>query len=79
MGRPKGPQVTVMTPGQHAKHSLAGARAVTTGPLWHCLGARKTNALFRALLALLEERSPAPAIGAWISSWIMAISIKPKP
>jgi hypothetical protein len=49
-----------MTPGQHAKHSLAGARAVTTGPLWHCLGARKTNALFRALLALLEERSPAP-------------------
>jgi putative transposase len=60
MWMPKGTQVTVMTPGQNAKHSLAGALDVTTGTLWHCLGARKTNALFRDLLALLEERYPAP-------------------
>ena len=57
---PKGTQVTVMTPGQNATHSLAGDLAVTTGTLWHCLGARKTNALFRDLLAVLAERYPAP-------------------
>jgi hypothetical protein len=55
-----GTQVTVMTPGQHAKHSLAGARDVTTGTLWYGLGPRKTHILFRALLALLEEHYLAP-------------------
>ena len=43
MGRPKGPQGTVMTPGQHAKPSLAGAREVPTGTRWHCRGARQTH------------------------------------
>jgi transposase len=56
---PKGTQVEVMTPGQNAKHYLAGALDPTTGTLHHCLGARKTNALFRDLLSLLEERYPA--------------------
>ena len=56
----KGTQVPVMTPGQNAKYYLAGALDVTTGTLWNCLGARKTNALFRELLALLEARYPAP-------------------
>jgi transposase len=56
----QGTQVTVMTPGQNAKHYLAGALDVTTGQLWYCLGARKTNALFRALLDVLAARYPAP-------------------
>jgi transposase len=60
MWMPKGTQITVMTPGQNAKHYLAGALDVTTGTLWHCCGTRKTNALFRELLALLEARYPAP-------------------
>lgn len=60
MWMPKGTQVNVMTPGQNAKHYLAGALDVTTGQLWHCLGARKTNALFRELLDGLEARYPAP-------------------
>ena len=60
MWMPKGTQVTVMTPGQNAKHYLAGALDVTTGTLWYCLGTRKTNALFRDLLDVLEERYPAP-------------------
>ena len=56
---PKGTQVEVMTPGQHEKHDLAGALDPTTGTLHYCLGARKTNALFRDLLSILEERDPA--------------------
>jgi putative transposase len=56
---PKGTQLEVMTPGQNEKHYLAGALDPTTGMLHHCLGARKTNALFRDLLSLLEERYPA--------------------
>jgi transposase len=60
MWMPKGTQVTVMTPGQNAKHYLAGALDVTTGQLWHCLGTRKTNALFRDLLDVLNARYPAP-------------------
>ena len=47
---PKGTQVEVMTPGQNQKHYLAGALDLATGTLHHCLGARKTNALFRDLL-----------------------------
>jgi len=56
---PKGTQVAVMTPGTNAKHYLAGALDVTTGTLLHCCGPRKTNALFRDLLQVLEERYPA--------------------
>jgi putative transposase len=56
---PKGSQVVVMTPGQNAKHYLAGALDLTTGTLHYGLGTRKTNALFRDLLSLLEGRYPA--------------------
>jgi len=56
---PKGIQVEVMTPGQNEKYDLAGALAPTTGALHDALGPRKTNALFRALLTLLDERYPA--------------------
>jgi transposase len=56
---PQGTQVEVMTPGQNAKYYLAGALDLATGTLLHCLGARKTSALFRDLLTLLEERYPA--------------------
>jgi transposase len=55
----KGTQVEIMTPGQHQKHSLAGALDLATGTLHHCLGPRKTNALFRDLLAILETQYPA--------------------
>jgi putative transposase len=56
---PKGTQVAVMTPGQNQKHYLAGALDSATGTLHHCLGPRKTNALFRDLLGLLEVNYPA--------------------
>jgi hypothetical protein len=38
---------------------LAGALDPATGTLLHCLGARKTNALFRDLLDVLDARYPA--------------------
>jgi putative transposase len=56
---PKGPQTTIMTPGQNQKHYLAGALNLATGTLLHCLGACKTNALFRDLLGHLEASYPA--------------------
>jgi putative transposase len=56
---PKGTQVSVMTPGQNQKHYLAGALDPATGTLHHCVGPRKTNALFRDLLGLLELKYPA--------------------
>ena len=56
---PKGIYVEVMTPGQHEKHYLAGALDPITGTMHYCLGARKTTALFRDLLGILEERYPA--------------------
>src|SRR6266511_3016859 len=56
---PKGTQLEVMTPGQNQKHSLAGALELTTGTLHHCLGPRKTHALFRDLLTCLDARYPA--------------------
>jgi hypothetical protein len=56
---PKGTQVEVTTPGQNAKHYLAGALNPTTGTLHYCLGAHKTNALFRDLLGHLEVTYPA--------------------
>ena len=48
-----------MTPGQNAKHSLAGALDLTAGTRHYGLGARKTHAVFRDLLRLLEDRYPA--------------------
>ena len=56
---PRGSQETVMTPGQNEKHYLAGALNLTTGKLLHCLSSRKTNALFRDLLTLLDRTYPA--------------------
>jgi putative transposase len=56
---PKGTQLEVMTPGQNQKHDLAGALALTTGMVHHCLGPRKTNGLFRDLLTHLDARYPA--------------------
>jgi putative transposase len=56
---PKGAQLEVMTPGRNQKHYLAGALEVSTGRLHHCLGPRKTNGLFRALLQTLEDAYPA--------------------
>ncbi len=56
---PQGTQLAVMTPGQNQKHYLAGALDLATGTLHHCLGPRKTNALFRDLLGNLEKRYPA--------------------
>ena len=56
---PKGTQLEVMTPGQNAQHSLAGGLDLSTGKLMHCLGARKTNALFRELLDTSERTYPA--------------------
>jgi putative transposase len=56
---PKGTQLAVMTPGTNEKHYVAGALDLATGTLHHGVGARKTNALFRDLLGILEERYPA--------------------
>jgi putative transposase len=56
---PKGTQVQVMTPGQNAKHYVAGALDPSTGTRHYCLGARKTHALFRDLLGRLEVNYPA--------------------
>jgi putative transposase len=56
---PKGSQREVMTPGQNQKHYLAGALDLTTGTLHHCVGPRKTNALFRDLLTQLDARYAA--------------------
>jgi transposase len=56
---PQGSQLEVMTPGQNQKHYLAGALELSTGTMHHCVGPRKTNALFRDLLTQLEARYPA--------------------
>src|SRR5919106_4766084 len=56
---PKGTQQTVMTPGNHEKHYLAGALDLATGALLHSVAARKTNALFRDLLTRLDACYPA--------------------
>jgi hypothetical protein len=53
---PRGTTVKLVTPGQNQKHYLAGALELQTGRLIHCVGGRKTNALFRTLLADLEKR-----------------------
>jgi hypothetical protein len=59
---PKGAQLEVMTPGQHAKHYRAGALNLATGEILHCRGARKTHALFRDLLTRLDHAYPTQLI-----------------
>lgn len=59
---PQGTQAEVMTPGQNEKHYLAGALHLATGKVLYCLGPRKNNGLFRALLTLLDSTYPAPAV-----------------
>jgi hypothetical protein len=56
---PTGTPLEVMTPGPNQKHDVAGALALVTGTLHHCLGARKTTALCRDVLGVLDERDPA--------------------
>jgi putative transposase len=56
---PNGTQLAVMTPGTNEKHYIAGALDLATGTRHHGVGARKTNALFRDLLGILEARYPA--------------------
>lgn len=60
--QPKGSQEEVMTPGKKEKHYLAGALNLTTGEWRYCLGPRKTNALFRELLSLLDRTYLAPKV-----------------
>src|SRR5215471_1608486 len=55
---PQGETVKLVTPGQNQKHYLTGALEPKTGQILHCVGSRKTNALFRALLERLEELYP---------------------
>jgi DDE superfamily endonuclease len=57
---PQGPHLEVMTPGTQAQHYLAGALALSTGTLHHCLGPRTTHGLFRELLQTLDDAYPAP-------------------
>jgi putative transposase len=59
---PEGTQEAVMTPGKNEKHYLAGALHLATGKLLYCLGPRKHNGLFRDLLTLLDQTSPAPRV-----------------
>jgi transposase len=56
---PNGTPLAVRTPGRNEKPSLAGALELSTGTRRHCLGARTTNALFRDLVAALDEAYPA--------------------
>jgi Winged helix-turn helix len=55
---PKGSQAEVRTPGQHAKHSVAGALHLATGTRLHGLGPRKNHALLRDLLTLRDHTYP---------------------
>jgi putative transposase len=55
---PQGETVKLITPGQNQKHYLAGALEPKTGRLVHCVGPRKINVLFRALLDRLEWLYP---------------------
>lgn len=59
---PQGTQEEIMTPGKNETHYLAGALNLATGAILHCLGPRKTNALFRALLTSLDRTYPAPQV-----------------
>jgi transposase len=55
----KGTQAEVLTPGKNEKQYLAGGWDVRTGVIHFCCGERKTNALFRNLLAMLQSHYPA--------------------
>jgi hypothetical protein len=55
---PQGETLKLITPGQNQKYYLAGALEPKTGRIIHCMGPRKTNALFRALLDRLEWLYP---------------------
>jgi len=57
--RLQGTQNEIMTPGTNEKYSLAGALHLATGKVLYCLGPRKNNGLFRALLTLLDTAYPA--------------------
>jgi transposase len=56
---PTATPLAVMTPGTKAKHDLAGALEGAPGTRLHGLGPRKTTALFRDLLAILDARYSA--------------------
>jgi transposase len=56
---PQGAQNEIMTPGTNEKYYLAGALHLATGNVQYCLGPRKNNGLFRALLTLLDTAYPA--------------------
>ena len=58
----QGTQDEIMTPGTNEKHYLAGALHLPTGKMLYCLGPRKNNGLFRALLTLLDTAYPASAV-----------------
>ena len=58
----QGTQDEIMTPGKNEKHSLAGALHLATGQVLYCLGPRKNNGLFRALLTLLDHTYPVHQI-----------------
>jgi hypothetical protein len=55
----QGTQDEIMTPGTNEKYYLAGALHLATGKVLYCLGPRKNNGLFRALLTLLDTAYPA--------------------
>lgn len=56
---PQGAQVEILTPGTNEKRSLAGALAIRTGTLPHCVWYRKTTGLFLDLLDTLDRAYPA--------------------
>jgi DDE superfamily endonuclease len=56
---PQGTPMTVMTPGIHETHDLAGALDLATGALRHGVAARKTNALCRDWLTRFDACYPA--------------------
>src|SRR5919206_781068 len=58
----QGTQDKIMTPGTNEKYYLAGALHLATGKVLYCLGPRKNNGLFRALLTLLDPTSPASSV-----------------
>ena len=59
---PQGTQDEIMTPGTNEEYYLAGALDLATGKVRYCLGPRKNNALFRALLTLLDHMYPASSV-----------------
>ena len=57
---PQGRQAEVLTPGKKETHALAGALRLETGQVLPCVGPRKNHGVFRDLLTLLDQTSPAP-------------------